>query len=122
LRQTDTRFSQLPPNGVDGAVLGRRAFAIRYFADSPENARLLLVNFGQQQIYSPAPEPLLAPPDKHEWQILWTSEAPQYGGIGTARVATDIGWTLFAETTVALQAVPLTQPRRQPKQKKKRKQ
>src|SRR6266403_1838978 len=51
LRHHDSRFSQMVRNGVDGAVLGLRSFALRYFADRAEDARLLLVNFGQQQVF-----------------------------------------------------------------------
>jgi len=115
LRRSDPRFRELKANGVDGAVLGRRAFALRYFADHPGDERLLLVNFGNQDVFSPAPEPLLAPPDKHEWQMVWTSEAPEYGGMGMSAVTNDEGWTLFAEATVALRAVPRTKPRKKPK-------
>jgi maltooligosyltrehalose trehalohydrolase len=115
LRQTDPRFRHLVANGVDGAVLGRRSFVLRYFAEKPEEVRLLLVNFGSQQIFSPAPEPLLAPPDRYEWEIMWTSDAPQYGGAGTAEVAHDEGWTIFAESAVALRAVPGRKPRKKPK-------
>ena len=121
LRRTDARFRESRPNGVDGAVLGRRSFVLRYFADRPEEARLLLVNLGQQEVFSPAPEPLLAPPDGHEWQTLWTSEAPQYGGLGMVRPVNDMGWTLFGETAVALRAVRSTQPRRKPKDRSKSK-
>jgi maltooligosyltrehalose trehalohydrolase len=115
LRKTDPRFREVKPNGVDGAVLGRRAFVLRYFADKAEEERLLLVNFGKQTVFSPAPEPLLAPPDGYEWKTMWTSESPEYGGIGMLPVAKDLGWTLFAEAAVALRSVPMTQPRKKPK-------
>jgi maltooligosyltrehalose trehalohydrolase len=114
LRKTDPRFRELIPHGVDGAVLGRRSFVLRYFAGQPQDARLLLVNFGTQEEFSPSPEPLMAPPPDHEWQTLWMSEAPQYGGIGMRTVATDVGWTIYAESAVALHAVPVTKPRRKP--------
>jgi maltooligosyltrehalose trehalohydrolase len=115
LRQSDPRFRELKPHGVDGAVLGRRAFVLRYFAERAEDERLLLVNFGQQVLFSPAPEPLLAPPDRHEWKMMWTSESPDYGGMGVHSVVHEEGWTLFAEAAVALRAVPLTKPRKKPK-------
>jgi maltooligosyltrehalose trehalohydrolase len=115
LRQSDPRFREIIPKGVDGAVLGRRSFVLRYFADKPEDARLLLVNLGTHQELSPAPEPLLAPPDGHDWETMWTSDAPQYGGIGRSNVAHDGGWTLFAETAVALRAAPRSGPRKKPK-------
>jgi maltooligosyltrehalose trehalohydrolase len=115
LRHDDPRFRQSKSNGVDGAVIGRRSFVLRYFADQPSEERLLIVNFGNQRVFSPAPEPLLAPPDKHEWQTLWTSEAPQYGGTGMMPSVTPAGWSIFAEAAVALQAVPATKPRAKPK-------
>lgn len=115
LRKTDPRFREVKPNGVDGAVIGRRAFVLRYFADKADEERLLLVNFGKQTVFSPAPEPLLAPPDDYEWQTMWTSEAPEYGGIGMRGVATESGWTIYAESAVALRAMPRTGPRKMPK-------
>ena len=115
LRHQDPRFREVNGTRIDGAVLGRRSFVLRYFSDRPEDERLLVVNFGQQQTFSPAPEPLLAPPEGYDWQILWTSEAPQYGGLGMLRITTDAGWTLFAEATVALQPARLTGPRKTPK-------
>jgi maltooligosyltrehalose trehalohydrolase len=115
LRREDARFSQAKGNGVDGAVLGTRSFVLRYFADQPHDERLLIVNFGEQHMFSPAPEPLLAPPDKHEWQTLWTSEAAQYGGAGMSPVATGTGWTIFAEAAAVLRSVAATKPRRKPK-------
>ena len=115
LRQSDPRFREVKPRGVDGAVLSRRAFVLRYFADQSADERLLLVNFGKQAVFSPAPEPLLAPPDEYEWQTMWTSEAPEYGGMGMLPVANDNGWTIYAEAAVALRAVPMTGPRKKPK-------
>ena len=117
LRHDDLRFRDLKQNGVDGAVLDERCLALRYFADTPADERLLVVNLGRQVLFSPVPEPLLAPPDGHEWQTLWTSEAPQYGGKGMFDMVTDSGWNIFAEVAVALRPVPLTKPRRKPKQR-----
>ncbi|HET9418776.1 MAG TPA: DUF3459 domain-containing protein, partial [Chthoniobacterales bacterium] len=117
LRREDARFRKSKPNGVDGAVLGRRSFVLRYFADQPDEERLLIVNLDKQHVFSPAPEPLLAPPDKYEWQTLWTSEAPQYGGTGMPPIATESGWTIFAEAAVALHAVRATKPRPKPKRR-----
>ena len=115
LRQNDARFRELKQNGVDGAVLGERQFVLRYFAERPGDERLLLVNFDKQHVFSPAPEPLLAPPDKCEWQVMWMSEAAAYGGTGLKPVVNDAGWTIFAEAAVVLRAVPETKPRKAPK-------
>ena len=95
--------------------LGTTPLCLRYFAEKPGEERLLLVNLASQHVFSPAPEPLLAPPDRHEWQTLWTSESASYGGLGPREVVDDNGWTIFAEETVALRAVPTTKPRKKPK-------
>lgn len=116
LRHSDVRFRDLKPHGVDGAVLGTDSFVLRYFADAPHEERLLVVNLGGLHSFSPAPEPLLAPPDRHEWQTLWTSESAKYGGLGERTIVHDRGWTLFAEETVALRAVGTNKPRKVPKQ------
>ena len=80
LRKQDPVFSRMSELTVDGAVLNENAFILRYFGK--EHERLLLINFGPDLIYNPAPEPLLAPPAGMKWSLLWSSEAPVYGGEG----------------------------------------
>ncbi|MFO0841806.1 MAG: malto-oligosyltrehalose trehalohydrolase [Gemmataceae bacterium] len=82
LRRDDPTFSHPRERGVDGAVLGPEAFVLRYFGDGPELDRLLLVNLGADLDLRPMPEPLLAPPAGHGWEVAWTSEEPRYGGGG----------------------------------------
>src|SRR5262252_2595893 len=61
LRRMDPVLSAQRPRGLDGAVLGREAFVLRFFGhEGPD--RLLLVNLGADLVLDPAPEPLLAPP------------------------------------------------------------
>src|SRR6185437_15230863 len=81
LRRDDPVFGAPRPGGVDGAVLGTEAFVLRYFGESSD--RLLLVNFGNDVQLKVAPEPLLAPPERGRWKLLWSSEDPRYGGFGT---------------------------------------
>jgi maltooligosyltrehalose trehalohydrolase len=45
--------------------------------------RLLLVNLGPTLAQASVPEPLIAPPRGARWRLLWSSEAPAYGGHGT---------------------------------------
>ncbi|MEP7015403.1 MAG: malto-oligosyltrehalose trehalohydrolase [Verrucomicrobiota bacterium] len=118
LRREDSRFREQKTGGVDGAVLGPRSFGLRYFSDKHSDDRLLMVNFGERQVLAPAPEPLLAPPLGMEWEILWSSESPRYGGTANAAVGTEGSWTLPAESAIALRLVPEKAPRRQPKQRK----
>jgi maltooligosyltrehalose trehalohydrolase len=101
LRREDSRFRQQSSGGVDGAVLGRLSFVLRYFSEANDD-RLLLVNFGESQVLHPVSEPLLAPPTGHKWETLWTSDSPRYGGAGSVAVATQEQWILPAESAVAL--------------------
>jgi maltooligosyltrehalose trehalohydrolase len=101
LRRDDPVFSAQRPRGVDGAVLGAQAFALRFFADGGAD-RLLLVNLGRDLHLDPAPEPLLAAPEGKRWAIVWSSEDPRYGGAGTAPVETDDNWRIPGEAAVVL--------------------
>jgi maltooligosyltrehalose trehalohydrolase len=117
LRREDSRFREQINRSVDGAVLGSASFVLRYFANENDD-RLLVVNFGKRQKLEPAPEPLLAPPLGFEWETLWTSESPRYGGPGAVTVATQDQWLLPAEAAVALRLVREKSPRRKPKRRR----
>ncbi len=103
----DTRFRQQYSDGIDGAVLGRSSFVLRYFSEANDD-RLLIVNFGERRILCPASEPLLAPPPNCRWETLWTSESPRYGGVGAVATATPEQWSLPAESTLALRPIRQT--------------
>jgi maltooligosyltrehalose trehalohydrolase len=92
LRREDGVFGA-PAGGVDGAVLGDEAFVLRFFGED-EDDRLLLVNLGIDLNLTPAPEPLLAPPEGMEWRVLWSSEDPRYGGTGAPLLDTEENWIL----------------------------
>ncbi len=79
LRRADPVLGRRPAR-VDGTPVGEQAWLLRYFADAAD--RLLLVNFGQDLTLAPMPEPLAAPIEGLAWQVLWSSEAPLYGGGG----------------------------------------
>src|SRR5438093_8489668 len=91
LRREDSRFRQQIPSGVDGAVLEQASFVLRYFSKD-NNDRLLLVNFGENQVLHPASEPLLAPPLRCRWETLWTSDSPCYGGTSAVAIASQEQW------------------------------
>jgi maltooligosyltrehalose trehalohydrolase len=117
LRREDSRFREQVPGGVDGAVLGREGFVLRYFAKENDD-RLLVVNLGKQQKLDPVPEPLLAPPLGFEWEVIWSSESSKYGGNGEVTVATPDGWALPGEASVALRLIPEKAPRKSPKRRR----
>ncbi len=102
---------------MDGAVLGTKSLALRYFADGNDD-RLLLVNLDQTQLLEPMPEPLLAPPPGFEWTTLWSSDSERYGGPGTVPVAAQNDcWTLPTESAIALKLVREKAPRRKPRKR-----
>ncbi len=103
LRRQDPVFSQPKAGGIDGAVLGADAFVLRFFGFESQD-RLLLVNLGVDLALSPAPEPLLAPPDGSDWVMLWSSESPRYGGGGTPSLDTTSGWQVPGNATIVLRA------------------
>ena len=105
LRREDSRFRQQSSGGIDGAVLGRLSFVLRYFSEANDD-RLLLVNFGENQVLHSVSEPLLAPPPGHKWETLWTSDSPRYGGAGAVAIAREGRWFLPAESAVALRPKP----------------
>jgi len=101
LRREDPVFRAQRPGGVDGAVLDPEAFVLRFFGGHGED-RLLLVNLGRDLHLDPAPEPLLAPPEHMQWEILWSSEDPRYGGCGTAPLDTEENWRIPGHAAVVL--------------------
>jgi maltooligosyltrehalose trehalohydrolase len=103
LRRDDPAFGPRDGRRVDGAVLGPRAFVVRYFVDrSGASDRLLLVNFGGDLYLDQAPEPLLAPPRGYGWGVLWSSEDRAYGGNGTPPPEARDGWRIMGEAAVVM--------------------
>jgi maltooligosyltrehalose trehalohydrolase len=100
LRRDDAVFGQRPCL-VDGAVLSEHAWMLRFFAPG-EADRLLIVNLGDDLVYDPAPEPLLAPVEGHDWRLLWSSEAPRYGGAGIVPLDPEGVWRFAGQSAIVL--------------------
>jgi maltooligosyltrehalose trehalohydrolase len=104
LRREDPVFRAQAAGGIDGAVLGPRAFVLRFFDEGGD--RLLVVNLGQDLRLGPAPEPLLGPPEGKRWEVLWDSENPRYGGSGAPPAEDEEGgWRLPGNAAMALRPV-----------------
>ncbi|MBX6362295.1 MAG: malto-oligosyltrehalose trehalohydrolase [Gemmatimonadetes bacterium] len=103
LRQQDRTIAAAGP--VDGAVLGRRALALRWFGPD-EDDRLLLVNLGADIVRGSIAEPLLAPPAGTRWEPMWASEDPRYGGAGAPPPERETGWWIGAHAAVLLRPRP----------------
>jgi maltooligosyltrehalose trehalohydrolase len=101
LRREERPLQVRGAGDLDGAVLGPGAFVLRFFGGEGDD-RLLLVNFGTDLPFNPAPEPLLAPPEGRRWEVLWSSEDPRYGGYGTAALETEESWRLPGHAAVLL--------------------
>lgn len=99
LKREDPVFSNQRRGSLDGAVFSEDAFVLRFFGENGDD-RLMLVNFGRDLRLSPAPEPLLAPPEERDWSLLWSSEDPRYGGHGIPVSPGDGTWFLPGHSTV----------------------
>jgi maltooligosyltrehalose trehalohydrolase len=82
LRRIDPVLRSQGRDGIDGAVLAPEAFCLR-LAGVGGRDRLLLVNLGADLELRSVAEPLVAPPDRRGWTVVWSSEDPRYGGSGT---------------------------------------
>jgi maltooligosyltrehalose trehalohydrolase len=81
MRREDPTFRKQNVSEVFGAVIGPEALLLRFFGENSDD-RLLIVNLNRDEELKPAPEPLLAPPPECEWELIWSSESPDYGGSG----------------------------------------
>jgi maltooligosyltrehalose trehalohydrolase len=97
LRREDTAL-RAP---MEGAVLGERAFVMRFFG-AGEDHRLLLISLGADLHLDIAPEPLLAPLEGRSWSVTWSSEDPAYGGCGAPSPDGPDNWRLPAESALLM--------------------
>jgi len=101
LRKTEPLISRQDRN-FDGAVLGPEALVVRFFSEGFRDDLLLVVNLGTELRLTSPSFPLLAPPERSEWTVRWSSEDPRYGGNGIAPLETDCGWIVPAQAAVLL--------------------
>lgn len=105
LRREDPAFRHMKRGSYDGAVLGDETLVLRFFVENGDD-RLLLLNLGRDLHIDPAPEPLLAPPDDKQWEILWSSLDVRYGGTGTPELDTLENWKIPGESAIVMKPVP----------------
>jgi maltooligosyltrehalose trehalohydrolase len=105
LRRTDPVLGRRPCR-IDGAVLTDDAWMLRFFSEGAAD-RLLIINLGRDLLLGPAPEPLLAPVEGQAWQLLWSSEAPLYGGSGNPTTDANGDWLIPGQSAAVLGPRPL---------------
>jgi maltooligosyltrehalose trehalohydrolase len=104
LRREDPVLRQHDATRIHGAALGPDAFLLR-FLPADGTTRLLIVNFGRDLRCESISQPLIAPPSRTRWSILWSSDDFHYGGMGTPPLDTPKGWNVPGETAVVLYPV-----------------
>lgn len=102
LRKHTSTFCAQRPGGVMGAVLGEKAFVLRFFEG--QNDRLLLINLGPELNVS-ASEPLLAPVVETVWSPVWNSSQSEYGGEGILQIERETGWVLPEHCAIICQPI-----------------
>ena len=55
------------------------------FSGTPSYSAAGVVCCMSQIDWYPTAEPMLAPPTGRQWALLWSSEEPRYGGLGTPK-------------------------------------
>jgi maltooligosyltrehalose trehalohydrolase len=83
LRREDPAFSGQDRDRLHGSVLREGAFALR-FATGTGSDRLLVISLRDSLDIGGIGEPLLAPPTRRPWSVLWSTDDPKYGGLGHA--------------------------------------
>ncbi|MFP4015247.1 MAG: malto-oligosyltrehalose trehalohydrolase [Chitinispirillaceae bacterium] len=106
IRHHESIFYRSQRRAVDGAVLGGNLFLLRYFGLNSSGDRLLVVNLGADVILPSVSDPLAAPVEGTEWELLWYSEDPVYGGAGTRPLDTARSWNITARTAYYLKSRP----------------
>jgi maltooligosyltrehalose trehalohydrolase len=84
---------------VESSAPTENVLVLRYFGARAQ--RLLIVNFGSDY-HSPMNEPLLAPLPGAPWKELWSSEQPQYGGLGSIELPGEGPWLVAGRSATLL--------------------
>jgi maltooligosyltrehalose trehalohydrolase len=88
---------------VEGATLTDEAWLLRYIVSGGQD-RLLIVNLGIDLPLAFIAEPLLAPPVRRGWRLLWSSEDRSYGGSGAPLPTAEGMWSVPGRSALLLAA------------------
>jgi maltooligosyltrehalose trehalohydrolase len=101
LRRDDVVLAEVGTDRVrvESSAPHREVVVIRYLADAGH--RLLIANLGSDHLAA-MNDPLFAPLPGTRWSLLWSSEAPAYGGGGIVELAEVGRWKLQAQAAILL--------------------
>jgi maltooligosyltrehalose trehalohydrolase len=77
---------------------------VRLLGEDAADDRLIVVNLGPDA-KPPVSMPLIAPPDREGWRLLWSSEDPAYGGGGTPAEPFSADWRFPGNSTLLFAGV-----------------
>ena len=104
LRKEDAVFSRQDQRMIEASVAGPEAFILRWFDETGDD-RLGFFNLGRDLEFFCVSEPLLAAPPDSSWNVLWSSEDPRYGGMGTPPFD-EKTWRIPGPAAVVFRATP----------------
>jgi len=105
LRRDRPALTRQQRGAIDGCVLSASAFGVRFFAEDQSDDLVLLINLGVDLDRQSFAEPLLAPPEGHDWIVIWSSDDPRYGG-AVVDLWPDDRWHVPGESAQLLAAGP----------------
>ncbi len=105
LRRSDPVLARLGTRDVqvESAAPTSGLMLIRYIAAAGQ--RLMIVNLSHD-LLSSMNDALFAPPPQHEWQPMWSSEHPDYGGNGAFGFVETGRWLIRSRSATLLAATP----------------
>jgi maltooligosyltrehalose trehalohydrolase len=108
LRRADPVLAELatPAVNVEASALSDDVLVIRY-QRSDGSPRLLVVNLGTDLALPLMNDPLLAAPGGQDWQAVWSSDHPDYGGPGVSEFLADAPWRIPGRSATFCEAVPV---------------
>jgi len=108
LRRADPVLAELATAAVnvETSALTDDVLVLRY-QRSDGAPRLLIVNLGTEWSLPLMNDPLLAAPVGQEWQAVWSSDRPDYGGAGVVEFLAEAPWRIPGRSATFCEAVPI---------------
>jgi maltooligosyltrehalose trehalohydrolase len=111
LRRSDPVLARVgtPDVVIESSAPSPFLLFIRYL--SRVGHRLVIVNL-HNDVHAAMNDPLLAPPPQSRWDLLWSSDHPDYGGSGVLPLVSEGPWLLRGHATIVVASLPGTESRK----------